>query len=103
MMTIVLVIIAAVVLNICNFICARVLMSELEDKSNEYWISIGRPSSFAANHGASLINNLYKKEMYLACTGIGRYGLLKIVRFLLPASFLFSLFTVLMLAYYVDR
>jgi hypothetical protein len=77
----------------------RQLMVKLKDRATSYWEKIGRPDSFAANHGMAILSNLYKEEMASVCRDAGINGLLKSVRVLLPVTFLTTGLLLLALAW----
>jgi hypothetical protein len=79
---------AVLALNFWYLFSARNLMTRLRDNAAPYWEKIGRPDSFSANHGMSILSNLYKAEMTSACIEARIDRLLNRVRILLPAAFI---------------
>jgi len=75
------------VLNAWYLISIRLLMTRLEQRAIHYWEKIGRPNSFSANHVASILSNLYRREMTHVCQTSSLVALLRIVRVLLPLAF----------------
>lgn len=86
-------------LNVWYLFSVRQLMVKLGDKATSYWEKIGRPDSFAANHGMAILSNLYRSEMTNACRDAGISGLLKSVRVLLPVTFVTTGLLLLALAW----
>lgn len=87
---IILIISAAMAINIWYLISFRLLMVKLEEKNNSYWKNIDMPNSFSAPHVTAIICNLYKSEMTRECHESNEEGLLRNVRILLPTSFIIT-------------
>lgn len=91
-----LLIILALTINIAYLANFSSLMNRLKS-DDDYWASIGRPSSFSTNHISSMLTNLYREGMANACSKIGAASLLNRVRILLPLTFAITGGTLLVL------
>jgi hypothetical protein len=98
-MILLLTICAIFVLNVWYLFSVRQLMVKLRDKATSYWEKIGRPDSFAANHGMAILSNLYRGEMTNVCRDASISGLLNRVRVLLPVTFVTTGLLLLALAW----
>ncbi len=77
----------AFAMNLIYLYSIKSLMEQLKTEATDYWEKIGRPESFAANHGVAILSNLYKSEMTKVCHAAQLDGLLKLTRALLPLAF----------------
>lgn len=91
-------VVATFALNAAYLASFRSLMTKLEAGARTYWESIGRPNSFSGNHVSSVLANLYRKNMALACEQAGISELLGATRVLLPATFLVTGYTLFCLS-----
>lgn len=98
-MILLLTICAIFALNVWYLFSVRRLMARLRDGATSYWEKIGRPDSFAANHGMAILSNLYRGEMTNVCRDAGMGGLLRSVRILLPVAFVATGLLILALAW----